>query len=84
MKKLIVNGNERLLLDAENDNCPICNTPLNQVYFTWGVFHGEARSSCCKALFQIKDYCIKNPTDEEKELLAALAGDHIEFAIKTE
>ena len=83
MKKLMVEGTERILLDA-NDVCPICETKRENMRFSWNMFHGEATSSCCGAVFQIKDYHIDNPNDEQKELLEGLRGDYIEFNIKRE
>lgn len=80
MVVLTVKGKERLLLD-KNDKCPICDTPRNKMVFLWRMFHGEAESSCCGAIYQIKDYYIEKPTDEEKKLLEMLAGDYIEFSI---
>ena len=81
MKTLAVNGKEHTLLD-KNDKCPICGTDRKKMRFIWNMFHGEATSDCCGAIYQIKDYYIENPTDEERELLEALRGDFIEFAIK--
>lgn len=83
MKKLTVNGKEHILLSSE-DECPICASKCNEMVFSWNMFHGQATSSCCGAVFQLKDYYIENPTDEEKELLEALRGDFIEFSIKNE
>lgn len=83
MKTIMVKGKEHILLDSD-DKCPLCRASRNQMVFSWNTFHGEATSSCCGAVFQLKDYYIENPTDEEKELLEALRGDFIEFTIKSE
>ena len=81
MVELIVNNRKHILLDKQ-DVCPICGTPRNNMRFSWRIFHGEANSSCCGAIYQIKDYYIENPTDEEKKLLTMLAGEYIEFNIQ--
>ncbi len=81
MIELIVKDKKHLLLDKQ-DKCPICDTPRNKMCFSWRIFHGEADSSCCGAIYQIKDFYIENPTDEEKKLLEMLAGDFIELSIK--
>lgn len=54
---------EKLVLNPEEDNCPLCDTPLKNVGFTWAIFHGEAKSSCCGNIFQLKSYSV----DEEKQ-----------------
>jgi len=81
MIELIVNDEKCLLLDKQ-DKCPICDTPRESMCFSWRIFHGEATSSCCGAIYQIKDFYLENPTDEEKKRLEMLAGDFIEFRIK--
>ena len=83
MIELIVKDKKHLLLDKQ-DKCPICDTPRESMRFSWRLFHGEATSSCCGAIYQIKDFHIENPTDEEKKHLEMLAGDFIEFKIKPE
>lgn len=79
--KMTVNGRTVTLLDKD-DHCPICDASRDKMVFSWNMFHGEANSSCCGATYQIKDYFIDNPTEEEKEYLKLLAGDYIEFVIK--
>src|SRR3990167_6060598 len=81
MIELMVNGKKHLLLDKQ-DKCLICDTPRDKMCFSWRMFHGAAESSCCGAIYQLKDYYIDNPTDEEKKFLEMLAGDYIEFSIK--
>ena len=83
MMKLMVKGHEHILLD-KTDVCPICGKPRNQMCFSWLVFHGSAESSCCGAVYQIKDFHIDNPDEDEKKLLELLAGDYIEFSIDSE
>lgn len=81
MVELMVNGYKHILL-SKRDNCLICDTPYDKMRFRWRAFHGEAASSCCGAVYQLKDFYIENPTDEQKQLLQLLAsGDYIEFAI---
>ena len=53
---------EKLIVNPQEDNCPLCDTPLKEVGFSWQIFHGEAKSSCCGNIFQIKSYHV----DEEK------------------
>ena len=50
----------------------------------WNMFHGEATSSCCGAVYQLKDYHIENPNEGEQKLLDLLSGEYIEFNIKNE
>lgn len=83
MKKIMIKGENRTLIDL-NDKCPICGTARKDMSFTFTMFTNEATSNCCNALFQIGEYHIDNPTEEEKQLLADLRGDFIEFKIKEE
>lgn len=83
MRILHVNNNKRLLLGAA-DACPICDTPRTEMIFTWNLRHGEATSNCCGAIYQIKDYYIDDPSEEQQELLKCLKGEFIEFCIKEE
>lgn len=81
MIELTVKGKKHLLLDKQ-DKCPICDAPRDTMrFYDSENFHGEAESSCCGAIYQLKDYYIENPTDEEKKLLELLADDYIEFSI---
>lgn len=67
MEKLEFNGVETILLDKTKDNCPICDTPLRDVRWTWNIFHGSARASCCGVDYQLKDYYIDNPNEEQQQ-----------------
>ncbi len=67
---------------SDDDNCPICGTPVKDMVFTWNMAHGEATSSCCGAVYQIKDYYIEKPTKQEKECLKLLREGYIEFLIR--
>ncbi len=50
-------GSNRLVFDLKKDSCPICKTPFNNgTYFSWRMFHGEASSSCCGAIYQMKGW----------------------------
>ena len=51
-------GIERLVIDTKTDKCPICGTEMNDVYFSWRMFHGEAEASCCHAVYQIKSWYV--------------------------
>lgn len=53
---------EKLIVNPEEDNCPLCDKPLKDVGFSWQIFHGEAKASCCGNIFQLKSYYV----DEEK------------------
>jgi len=71
MKKIkLSDGIERTILNI-SDNCPICGTPLKEVSFRWRMFHGEAESSCCHAIYQIKSWYV----DPDK-----YAQDIVEFS----
>jgi len=80
MEIIIVNGCEKLIVHKDEE-CPICGSLLKDVAFTWRMFHGEAYSSCCQAIYQIKDFYIENPTKEQKNFLAMLAGDYYQLKI---
>ena len=67
MEILEFDGREVILLDKTKDNCPICDTPLKDVRWTWNVFHGSAYSSCCHTDYQLKDYYIDNPNEEQQQ-----------------
>jgi hypothetical protein len=79
---------ERLVCNPEEDNCPICNTPLADVGFEWNILHGEARSLCCHADYQLKGLHAdpkKDPTGEKQRYYDSLnTSDRIEFKIDTE
>jgi|SRR3990167_1497272 len=67
MKKEIIkykdgSEHENLIVNPKEDNCPLCDKPLKDVGFSWQIFHGEAKASCCGNIFQIKSYYV----DEEK------------------
>ena len=81
--KIIVNGKEKILLD-KNEPCTICNSSRDKMFFSWNMFHGEATSSCCGAIYQLKDYYIDKPTEEQVDYLKLLARDYIELSIKQE
>lgn len=53
---------EKIVVDPQKDNCPLCDTPLSSVGFSWNIFHGEASASCCGAPYQLKSYHV----DEEE------------------
>lgn len=87
MEKITLSdGKERILLDTKKDDCLICGTPLKDVYFEWGIMHGNATTSCCNTPHQIKDYYIdpeKHPKDVV-EYVKKLGGGRIEFSVKKE
>ena len=59
---------ERLILNISEDNCPICNTPLKEVGFSWNIMHGEASSSCCGATYQIKSWYV-DPEKNNQDII---------------
>ncbi len=73
MERIRVNGEDRLILNHIKDKCPICGTPLKEAEFMWRLFHGEAKSSCCGAIYQLKSYWVdKNKHPEEYEFSESL------------
>lgn len=70
-------GGERLFLEKD-DSCFICGKSF---MFSWNIFHGEATSHCCGAVYQLKDFHYDNPSEEQKEHSEILAGDCIELKI---
>ncbi len=48
----------KIVVDPKADSCPICDTPLSTVSFSWNIFHGEASASCCGAPYQLKSYYV--------------------------
>lgn len=81
--EMIVNGKKHILL-SKDDKCPICQTAVKDMAFSWGMFHGEADSSCCGATYQIKDFHIESPSDEQQQYLEYLKNGYIDFKIKHE
>jgi len=80
---LMVDGNKHVLLNKD-DKCPICETGRNDMYFSWNLAHGEATSSCCGSIYQIKSYYEENASEEKKKLLKMLDDGYIDFAIREE
>lgn len=66
MEKVIVDGKERTLLNQETDNCPICDTPLKNVSYSWNMLHGNAKASCCGIDYQIKDLYVSPEKSKER------------------
>lgn len=64
MKKIRLKNEdfERIVVNPKKDECPLCGMKLDQVGFTWNLFHGEAKSSCCGADYQLKSWWV----DKEK------------------
>jgi len=79
----IADGNKHVLL-GKDDTCPICEASRNEMGFSWNIAHGEATSSCCGSIYQLKGYYAKDASDEKKELLKMLDGEYIECTIKEE
>jgi hypothetical protein len=78
------NGQDCILLEeGSDDKCPICGMATKKMCFSWNIFHGEARSSCCGAPYQIKDFYIEKPTDDDKAFFDHLNGKYIWFKIPT-
>ena len=88
MERIRLKGEDfdRIILNPSKDKCPICETPLKNVYFTWRILHGEAMSSCCGAVYQIKSYWVdKNKYPEEYEFAKSLDNpEKILFKINEE
>jgi len=78
--ELLVNGEKHILI-KNNEPCALCG---GRIYCSWNLFHGEATSHCCGAVYQIKDYHIGNPTEEQQILLDMLKGEYIELRITEE
>jgi len=72
MEQIQVDGDERVLLNRQTDSCPICDTQLKNVLFTWNIPHGEAKASCCGADYQLQDYYVEDPSEEREILLQKL------------
>ncbi len=81
--KFMADGKKHLLL-GKDDKCPICNAGRDKMFFTWNLAHGEATSSCCDSVFQIKGYYVKDASYEKKALLEMLDAEYIEFIIREE
>lgn len=83
--KLKCENFERTVCNPEEDNCPMCGTPLKEVSFSWNILHGEARSSCCHSDYQLKSLHVdpeKDPTGEKRTYYESLdRPDRIEFKI---
>ena len=78
----IVNGEEHLILNPKTENCPLCDTPLKEVCWSWNMFHGEATSSCCQMVCQIKSYHVDEARVEERAFAESLDNpERIEFCI---
>ena len=67
--KKLSDGITRIVLERDKDSCPICETPLTEVGFSWRLIHGEAESSCCGAIYQIKDWYV-DPSKYGKDIIA--------------
>jgi len=77
MKKIILKGEDfyRVVLDKSKDNCPICSEPLTKHYFTWQIFHGEAKANC-GAYFQLMSYGVDKDKHPEQHKYAGTLGDN--------
>lgn len=84
MKIEIVNGEERIILDPKIDTCPLCETPLTKIRWSWRQFHGSASSDCCGMVCQIKSYYVDPKKDLEGHAFAKSLDeyDRIEFDVQ--
>ena len=65
MKKVkLSDGSTRITLNVKTDKCPICGENLSHVAFSWRMFHGEATSTCCGAIYQIKSWYVDPKTNK--------------------
>ena len=86
--KLNCENFERTVVDPQKDVCPMCETPLKGVGFSWNLLHGEATASCCHSDYQMKSLHVdpeKDPTGEKKAYYDSLdSPERIEFKIDPE
>ncbi len=69
MKKVkLSDGSTRITLNIKTDKCPICGDNLSNAGFSWCMFHGEASSSCCGAIYQIKSWYV-DPEENEQDII---------------
>ena len=80
MKELQI-GKQTYKFLSKKDPCPICKTPRDEIYFSWNMFHGEATSSCCNSVYQLKDYFVEELSDETREMFSLFEEGYIQLTI---